>query len=168
MGGSRHQLPQSVPLCRSEWQRTGMGLRQEAAGSKVGKNSQMTFGLRNYCCGCLCRPLCKVISEKKRNSWSQLQTVCLSALPHHTTPHPGNCSPLSVKWFTTHITSTFIALSASTPPLTIPAKGMLKKSCMGLLTISSSSIKLCSTAWAAQVIPPCPSAGIHPTLVLSV
>lgn len=95
-----------------------------------------------------------VKSPLKRKEEMQLVITSNSLSLGLATPIPGKCSPLPVKWFTTHITSTFIAPSASTPPFTNPIKGMLRKSCMEPLMTSSSAIKLWSAAWTAQVIPP--------------
>lgn len=154
LGGSSHQaaVSPSLSVRGQAW-----GLRQEAARWKEGKISLV---------GVVC-VIHYVKSPLKRKEEMQLVITSNSLSLSLATPIPGKCSPLPVKWFTTHITSAFIAPSASTPPFTNPIKGVLRKSCMEPLMTSSSAIKLCSAAWAAWVIPPCPSSGFHSILVLS-
>lgn len=78
--------PHRSPLCGSKWQRTGMGLMEETAGWKACRKSRITFGLRNYCCGCLCRPLRKVVSEKKGREAVGHNFKQSASRPRHTTP----------------------------------------------------------------------------------
>lgn len=84
----------SVPPC----QRTGMGLRQEAVGWKVGRNSQISFGW-----GCLCHPLCKVTSEKKGRDAAGHNFKQSVSRSYHTNPWEMFTSPCEVVYNTYNI-----------------------------------------------------------------
>lgn len=71
----------------------------------------MTFGLRNYCCGCLCRPLHKGVSEKKGRE----------AVGHNfkrpVSPRPGKRSPPFAKRFTMHTAGVYFMALQLVPQL---------------------------------------------------